>query len=564
MTVMVLSNFGRNPSAEDQARTSQNRIDAGEFQEATHQQRLERQQQQNGRGDVLGYNSETLPFVSGANSPSAQTINDNSSYSDYVPEQVRQQQNQQLQAFIDIESHFNHLPQHLQPQHVYSQAGDQAASTTRHFLQQDQHVKNENIAGNDLQSLQQFQNNINLNIGEGLRSNLSLKQDNAISNMIHNHQRQLMQPLGAGDLLQSIPSMMHAGINVGGIAPLASMAQVPKCVVIPCRARAMPKSHNAMSANFTVNSSAVSHGDELICSYDSCRNCGVKFLWCETCEGPVPKRNFKNRHSHNRSDMPTSTTTSNNDDKSGSKKSSSPVPQNSPPTSDTSASFTAMNSGKESVRASSPSLSSQLHAFLASKTMPEGEQEILKSTEADCALPQHTDPNAPTLNVNDAQKDIDSALIDVIEGSERKKRRRIESEKDCLETNMIASRSRSNDGSSFPSESKIMEECVQDTHGQPQASSNEKNENRTPDKKVLDGDVIEHSIDEPMPDQKAPCEKSRDELDITDNKRTNLWENLLHSRPTDASGSDMSKWLLDVIAISDKAKPVDSISTDHA
>ena len=40
------------------------------------------------------------------------------------------------------------------------------------------------------------------------------------------------------------------------------------------------------------------HGAELICSYDLCRNCGIKFRYCKFCKAPVAKRNFQKLHSH--------------------------------------------------------------------------------------------------------------------------------------------------------------------------------------------------------------------------------------------------------------------------
>jgi hypothetical protein len=42
----------------------------------------------------------------------------------------------------------------------------------------------------------------------------------------------------------------------------------------------------------------VQHGEELICSYDACRNAGIKFRYCSHCRVPVAKRNFNQRHSH--------------------------------------------------------------------------------------------------------------------------------------------------------------------------------------------------------------------------------------------------------------------------
>jgi hypothetical protein len=40
------------------------------------------------------------------------------------------------------------------------------------------------------------------------------------------------------------------------------------------------------------------HGDGLVCSFSSCRNDGIKFLYCEHCRDAVGKRVFRNQHHH--------------------------------------------------------------------------------------------------------------------------------------------------------------------------------------------------------------------------------------------------------------------------
>jgi len=42
----------------------------------------------------------------------------------------------------------------------------------------------------------------------------------------------------------------------------------------------------------------VRHGEDLICSYEQCRNAGNKFRYCAECRIPVAKRNFHQRHGH--------------------------------------------------------------------------------------------------------------------------------------------------------------------------------------------------------------------------------------------------------------------------
>jgi len=73
--------------------------------------------------------------------------------------------------------------------------------------------------------------------------------------------------------------------------------KVPGGMVVPCRARGMAMDHNFKTAYFRISKN-MEHGEELICSYFSCRNAGIKFRYCIKCKVPVAKRNFHQRHSH--------------------------------------------------------------------------------------------------------------------------------------------------------------------------------------------------------------------------------------------------------------------------
>lgn len=68
-------------------------------------------------------------------------------------------------------------------------------------------------------------------------------------------------------------------------------------VRVPCRARGMPMAHNFKTAYFIIPPN-IEHGDELLCSFPSCRSAGAKFRYCLHCKVPVAKRNFRNRHKH--------------------------------------------------------------------------------------------------------------------------------------------------------------------------------------------------------------------------------------------------------------------------
>lgn len=82
-------------------------------------------------------------------------------------------------------------------------------------------------------------------------------------------------------------------IDAGGMKKKRKGANIR----VPCRARGMPMAHNFKTAYFMIPST-IEHGDELLCSFPSCRSAGAKFRYCLHCKLPVAKRNFRNRHKH--------------------------------------------------------------------------------------------------------------------------------------------------------------------------------------------------------------------------------------------------------------------------
>jgi len=66
---------------------------------------------------------------------------------------------------------------------------------------------------------------------------------------------------------------------------------------MPCRARGMPKDHNAQTACFHIPAD-IAHGEGLHCSHPGCRAKGIRFRFCSVCSVPVAKRNFSTRHHH--------------------------------------------------------------------------------------------------------------------------------------------------------------------------------------------------------------------------------------------------------------------------
>ena len=92
----------------------------------------------------------------------------------------------------------------------------------------------------------------------------------------------------------SMQQHKNANMNAGGLGDPEDENQH---LLVPCRARGMPMDHNVKTAHFVVPQN-MPHGADLICSYDHCRNAGVKFKFCGVCQMPVAKRNFRNRHKH--------------------------------------------------------------------------------------------------------------------------------------------------------------------------------------------------------------------------------------------------------------------------
>jgi hypothetical protein len=90
------------------------------------------------------------------------------------------------------------------------------------------------------------------------------------------------------------------GIDSAAAAPTNIMGKKKRKNVnirVPCRARGMPMAHNFKTAYFIIPPT-IEHGDELLCSFPSCRSAGAKFRYCLHCKVPVAKRNFRNRHKH--------------------------------------------------------------------------------------------------------------------------------------------------------------------------------------------------------------------------------------------------------------------------
>jgi len=79
--------------------------------------------------------------------------------------------------------------------------------------------------------------------------------------------------------------------------PLKKKKKKQGHIRVPCRARGMPMAHNFKTAYFIIPPN-IEHGDELLCSFTSCKSAGAKFRYCLHCKVPVAKRNFRNRHKH--------------------------------------------------------------------------------------------------------------------------------------------------------------------------------------------------------------------------------------------------------------------------
>ena len=87
------------------------------------------------------------------------------------------------------------------------------------------------------------------------------------------------------------------GADTTGGTTMMKKKKKRKSQRVPCRARGMPMAHNFKTAYFIIPPT-IEHGDELLCSFPSCRSAGAKFRYCLHCKVPVAKRNFRNRHKH--------------------------------------------------------------------------------------------------------------------------------------------------------------------------------------------------------------------------------------------------------------------------
>ena len=54
---------------------------------------------------------------------------------------------------------------------------------------------------------------------------------------------------------------------------------------------------NEQSASFQITD-GMEHGEGLICSFEDCRNAGIKFRYCAECKDAIAQRNFRNGHHH--------------------------------------------------------------------------------------------------------------------------------------------------------------------------------------------------------------------------------------------------------------------------
>ena len=140
-----------------------------------------------------------------------------------------------------------------------------------------------------------------------LSSIAGLNHLQGLENTLHAHNHHLMSTIG-------IPALAGLGMNAvvagggRGVAATTTTADTSNlqskfgassfgATIVPCRARGMPVDHNFKTAYFIIPENS-EHGDELMCTYPSCRNAGVKFRYCLHCKVPVAKRNFRNRHRH--------------------------------------------------------------------------------------------------------------------------------------------------------------------------------------------------------------------------------------------------------------------------
>jgi hypothetical protein len=169
------------------------------------------------------------------------------------------------------------------------QQTQQLSLAQQHAQLQEQHRKSQNrnknlkekrnriFGGNPIQSLE------NYSITETQDINWPSNMSSGVSSIQQSHEMLHSKSLDNISLPVPLPERDPTGDN--------------QSLLVPCRARGMPMDHNVKTAHFVVPQN-MAHGADLICSYDHCRNAGVKFKFCGVCQMPVAKRNFRNRHRH--------------------------------------------------------------------------------------------------------------------------------------------------------------------------------------------------------------------------------------------------------------------------
>lgn len=75
-------------------------------------------------------------------------------------------------------------------------------------------------------------------------------------------------------------------------SPITTKSDTRDSIVVSCKARGMPSDHNSKTAYFVISPST-QHGDDLVCSYESCNDAGSKFSFCAYCSVPVARRGFR-------------------------------------------------------------------------------------------------------------------------------------------------------------------------------------------------------------------------------------------------------------------------------
>ncbi|CAB9508382.1 expressed unknown protein [Seminavis robusta] len=273
--------------------------------------------------------------------------------------------------------------------------------------------------------------------------------------------------------------------------------KAPGSVIVPCRARGMPMDHNFKTAYFVIPEN-VKHGEELICSYFTCRNAGVKFRYCSHCKVPVAKRNFRKRHKHG---DPSGKDTGDDDEVSVTEEEGASVGGET----ESQAHPAAVPS---QVMASRPSINSSSGASAAAAAENNHDHdEAMMMKEA--AIPSQ---------VTTAEGGPDTEGIG-----------------DSGDNN---SKNRTEEGSHIPSQVT--------TRG-----STSSKKSKSSSKKSSSGKYSSKSSD-----SRSVCLRSGHERVQVVESRRKRWARLLDKRPQTKDGEGMSLWLMQVLAVSDLWKPL--------